>query len=988
MKQPDKIGFAGNLKDFEFAASKDCHFQLNVDGKTIVDEIYTPEYGHVNIRMKEVVEKCLTVSVPPFSEFLFVQSDAVKTFTARINDSTYTFTAIAGGVFGVDDMRTFLKQNFLTWQPQEKRVLPRQPEFLTYYCEGDAGVMIRAYGEGFDERDCLWIELPSGLVTMNLCFDLISQKFPNRPDYYDVWIEDRNSPERYTYIQRYVPIAEPDNAQIYVFENSLGGIDTLLCSGVLTEKINTTGNLVKQYESVYDIDIDFSLCYTQHTGYLHNSLEGAWLRDFFLSRQRYHLAETLRRIYMEDQENEFTPDDLNSFDFEFYYCDQNRFQKISRNRDSLPELLEVANGDQLFFLTPRLSEYPVAKYTDELLLPVQHPYTGIWHHLPVSAIKSIYELNDASYDIKGIAAFNPEHFIVRDGVVQLNLGTINLDTYFYEKDGELHCKMNFVGDLDVCAFGGNSGSGGGGVDLVDDLTSTRTDAALTANMGRYLKSLIDGKASSWETITGKPSTFTPSEHTHPYLPLTGGTLTGSLTATTVIANGYLQSISNSQKVQIGSGNSDYCHFSTSAPKHWFNKPVYVAGDVYGGTSYNRRLAYVDELTNIVLYGEVGIDATGLDQNKWYPVSIYVGDLHKQTEIRVIVALNGNKPSWATHNSGFSCRFIEVVNGSGWGTTHVNRRILCNDYNFAPGNPVGGVTQNTQGSFEIIYVRGGGYYYFHVSTGATPTLHSSGYNWSSGSYSYSAPVRDSALNDNWQWSGSTDIINRANKLRYARTLWGQSFDGSGNVSGALSGVTTITASGTILTETGFIRQGYSGNSWFNGHGALNVAIVNNSSQTPLIVAYRSGQSISVTGANRLFSLELLNTGTLMYWAFGGSRKFEFSSAGNFLATGEITAYSASDIRLKTNIYPLDGLACIDKLRPVEFDWTSEARKLSGDNRQHGRGLIAQEVKNVLPDAVGNIYNSEYLGIQYEKFIPILIAAVRQLSVEVKRLKKEA
>jgi hypothetical protein len=29
-------------------------------------------------------------------------------------------------------------------------------------------------------------------------------------------------------------------------------------------------------------------------------------------------------------------------------------------------------------------------------------------------------------------------------------------------------------------------------------------------------------------VTGKPSSFTPASHTHDYLPLTGGTLTGNL----------------------------------------------------------------------------------------------------------------------------------------------------------------------------------------------------------------------------------------------------------------------------------------------------------------------------------------------------------------------------------------------------------------------------------------------------------------------------
>ena len=49
---------------------------------------------------------------------------------------------------------------------------------------------------------------------------------------------------------------------------------------------------------------------------------------------------------------------------------------------------------------------------------------------------------------------------------------------------------------------------------------------------------------------------------------------------------------------------------------------------------------------------------------------------------------------------------------------------------------------------------------------------------------------------------------ATKLQTARTIWGQSFDGTGNVSGALSGATTISASNTISTtlQNGALRIG--------------------------------------------------------------------------------------------------------------------------------------------------------------------------------------
>lgn len=70
--------------------------------------------------------------------------------------------------------------------------------------------------------------------------------------------------------------------------------------------------------------------------------------------------------------------------------------------------------------------------------------------------------------------------------------------------------------------------------IQNNLTSTSTVDSLSAKQGKELKILVDSKASSshthtaptWGSVTGKPTTFTPSTHTHNYLPLTGGTLSG------------------------------------------------------------------------------------------------------------------------------------------------------------------------------------------------------------------------------------------------------------------------------------------------------------------------------------------------------------------------------------------------------------------------------------------------------------------------------
>lgn len=132
-----------------------------------------------------------------------------------------------------------------------------------------------------------------------------------------------------------------------------------------------------------------------------------------------------------------------------------------------------------------------------------------------------------------------------------------------------------------------------------------------------------------------------------------------------------------------------------------------------------------DINSFTGYYKYTIDASSLDQNTYYPVTMYLGN-HNTVRISVIVALDsGTKPAWSSHASGYSVRFIEEVNGSGWGTSEVSRNILANEYRFANANPVGLVEQMTNSSTEVIWVRGGGKYFFYLSIPyITPALRTS------------------------------------------------------------------------------------------------------------------------------------------------------------------------------------------------------------------------------------------------------------------------
>lgn len=220
----------------------------------------------------------------------------------------------------------------------------------------------------------------------------------------------------------------------------------------------------------------------------------------------------------------------------------------------------------------------------------------------------------------------------------------------------------------------------------------------------------------------------------------------------------------------------------------------------------RRSTWYDALSHLS-QKQLTLDLTSLDQNKWYPC-IIKAPAYGGTPLRITLfnGLRGNKPTWGSHQQGFSLLLDYEVTGSGWGTMTIAAKLNWYAGGYGGETAFGGREQNTMDSTEIIYLRGGGIYYYRTTNGNALTVQPNGYTWSMGSSNYSAPVKTSQ--DNSPMEKTFDQVYWApNNLRNTRTIWGQPFNGSQNVSGALSGVTTINASNTIYTAGDISNGGY-------------------------------------------------------------------------------------------------------------------------------------------------------------------------------------
>jgi hypothetical protein len=90
-------------------------------------------------------------------------------------------------------------------------------------------------------------------------------------------------------------------------------------------------------------------------------------------------------------------------------------------------------------------------------------------------------------------------------------------------------------------------------------------------------------------------------------------------------------------------------------------------------------------------------------------------------------------------------------------------------------------------------------------------------------------------------------------------------------------------------------------------------------------------------------------------------------------GEILA-GLSDQRVKENVVSLtDGVATVQQINPVEFDWKPVENVSERDG--HDIGFIAQQLEEIVPTAV-HTRSDGYKTVKYEKVVPILVQAIKE------------
>lgn len=157
-------------------------------------------------------------------------------------------------------------------------------------------------------------------------------------------------------------------------------------------------------------------------------------------------------------------------------------------------------------------------------------------------------------------------------------------------------------------------------------------------------------------------------------------------------------------------------------------------------------------------------------------------------------------------------------------------------------------------------------------------------------------------------------------------------------------------------------------------AAGALILGNSAANPPGLLYLRGAS--GTRPSIIYENNGVNYWNVSLKGDAGQNYYQISngteSVGVYMTTTASGWNNLSDERFKTNLTPITGaVAKIDTLRAVTYKW------LADSTLPEDVGLIAQDVLAVLPQAVDQS-DPDKLGLRYSAMIPLLVAAVKELS----------
>lgn len=681
-------------------------------------------------------------------------------------------------------------------------------------------------------------------------------------------------------------------------------------------------------------------------------------------------------------------------------------------------------------------------------------------HTNKSALDKITEANITNWNDANNKKHTHSNKSVLDGITSAKV--TNWDgvatnwnkAFYFDSNGDLKVKVNVIGEKEVSAYGAGASGGSGSITIVDALTSTATDAALSANQGRILRELIDnvgGGVSSWNDLTdkpnwitdtkpsyswseigSKPSTFTPSTHTHNYASTVKvGSTSYNVSGNTISLPAYPtvpSALKNPNALTISLNGTSQGAYDGSAAKS-FN--ITAASVGAAASSHSHSISNVSGLQD-ALNGKA---ASSHNHNSSYVSALgtngnYLTWTKNGTTNNITVPYASNADTVdGYHQAAFSMGWTTAtkyrVDRWGGGTDKNWKKIVtyvCTG---------GGQYQSCKVKGTIYYITGNHNQGHVIDIPFEAIMYAYGGTANSmlnQSTLYLPPyctwdmIRIVRYNNNsWEvqvrqpsdWTNISleyTVTNSGGSVsagQFTNTSYSSTVANNYNTNVSRPTSSRVSSADKVNSTLSFSAGGFSTKS-FNGSSNQTVNIpthtshlTNNSGfitssasisgNAGSATKLQTARTINGTSFNGTANITTANWGTTRSIYIQDATATNTSSAvsvngggnaylklptnikvGTLTATGEVTAYS--DIRLKTSIQPLENRGYI---KPVTY-------KKDGKD---SIGFIAQEVRELYPELViEDNTEDKYLSVNYAQYVAVLQAQIIELNNRVKQLEK--
>lgn len=555
--------------------------------------------------------------------------------------------------------------------------------------------------------------------------------------------------------------------------------------------------------------------------------------------------------------------------------------------------------------------------------------------------------------------------------------------FYFDSNGDLKVKVNVIGEKEVSAYGAGASGGSGSITIVDALTSTATDAALSANQGRILRELIDSKGEggvtnwadlegkpswigankpsyTWAEISGKPSTFAPSSHTHNYASTVKvGSTSYNISGNTISLPAYPtvpSALKNPNALTISLNGTSQGAYDGSAAKS-FNITAASVGAAASSHSHSYLPLNGGTLTGNVIFSTDSTLTWNRNTDSFSIGFKNTGDSDADSYGWMKMADNGNEYFKWLQVSGSTTTELMSLKSDGLRFKGIKVSLEGHSHSYAGSSSAGGAATSANKVNSTLAFTGGTFAAKSFDGSSNQTVN--------------IPTHTSHLTNNSGFITSSATVAAANKVTNTLTFTGyqsKSFDGSAAVSVAIpnntnqltNGAGFITSSASISGNAGSATKLQTART-INGtsfNGTANITTAN----------WGTTRSIYIQDATAT------NTSSAVSVNGGGNAYLKLPTnikVGTLTATGEVTAYS--DIRLKTDIQPLKNRGYI---KPVTY-------------KKDGKdciGFIAQEVRELYPELViEDNTEDKYLSVNYAQYVAVLQAQIIDLKKEIDELK---